>query len=87
MASIRNLKKEINYVFGDIIDSVFHWEYTSGNTGKGSELIQEILVTYDDLIEKIYHRDVDKRGAHLKQVRKDFEQKAGTFIGKLNKLG
>lgn len=86
MASIRNLKKEINYVFGDIIDSVFHWEYTSGNTGKGSELIQEILVTYDDLIEKIYHRNVENRGAHLKQVRKDFEQKAGAFIGKLNKL-
>ncbi|WP_203965814.1 hypothetical protein [Capnocytophaga stomatis] len=86
MASIKNLKKEINYVFGDIIDSVFHWEYTSGNFGEGSELTLEILVAYDELIEKIYHRNVENRGTHLKQVRKDFEQKAGAFIGKLNKL-
>lgn len=86
MASIRNLKKEINYIFGDIIDSVLHWEYTSGNVGKGSELIEEILVAYDDCIEKIYRRNVENRGAHLKQVRKDFEQKVGSFIGKLNKL-
>lgn len=86
MASIRNLKKNINYVFGDIIDAVLHWEYASGNIGKGNDLIQEVLVAYDLFIEKISQKDVEDRPSHLKKVRKDFEQKAGQLVEKLNQL-
>ncbi|MDO4230042.1 MAG: hypothetical protein Q4C98_09525 [Capnocytophaga sp.] len=87
MASIKNLKKNVNYVFGDIIDAVLHWEYSTGNIGKGSELVQEILLAYDDCMDKISQKGIENRGAHLDKVRKDFEQKAGTFVQKLNQLG
>ncbi|ATA73722.1 MULTISPECIES: hypothetical protein [Capnocytophaga] len=88
MASIRNLKKDVNYVFGDIIDAVLHWEYATDNTEsqKGSELIKEIISTYDGVMDKISDKKVENRAVHLKQVRKEFEQKAGEFIVKLNQL-
>ena len=84
MASIRNLKKDINYVLGDIIDAV----YFTGKmqTEEGKALVTEILNDFDTLIDKVADKTVEKRGAHLKQVRRDFEQKAGALIQKLNAL-
>lgn len=84
MASIRNLKKDINYVLGDIIDAV----YFTGKmqTEEGKALVTEILNDFDTLIDKVADKTVENRGAHLKQVRKDFEQKAGALIEKLNAL-
>lgn len=84
MASIRNLKKDINYVLGDIIDAV----YFTGKmqTEGGKALVTEILNDFDTLIDKVADKTVENRGAHLKQVRRDFEQKAGALIKKLNAL-
>ena len=84
MASIRNLKKDINYVLGDIIDAV----YFTGKmqTEGGKALVTEILNDFDTLIDKVADKRVENRGAHLKQVRQDFEQKAGALIEKLNAL-
>lgn len=84
MASIRNLKKDINYVLGDIIDAV----YFTGKmqTEGGKALVTEILNDFDTLIDKVADKTVENRGAHLKQVRKDFEQKAGALVEKLNAL-
>ena len=84
MASIRNLKKDINYVLGDIIDAV----YFTGKmqTEGGKPLVTEILNDFDTLIDKVADKTVENRGAHLKQVRRDFEQKAGALIEKLNAL-
>ena len=84
MASIRDLKKDINYVLGDIIDAV----YFTGKiqTEEGKALVTEILNDFDMLIDKVADKTVENRGAHLKQVRRDFEQKAGALIEKLNAL-
>ena len=84
MASIRNLKKDINYVLGDIIDAV----YFTGKmqTEEGKALVTEILNDFDTLIDKVADTTVENRGAHLKQVRRDFEQKAVALIEKLNAL-
>ena len=84
MASIRNLKKDINYVLGDIIDAV----YFTGKmqTEEGKALVTEILNDFDTLNDKVADKTVENRGAHLKQVRRDFEQKAAALIEKLNAL-
>ena len=81
---MRNLKKDINYVLGDIIDAV----YFTGKmqTEGGKALVTEILNDFDTLIDKVADKTVENRGAHLKQVRRDFEQKAGALIEKLNAL-
>ena len=84
MASIRNLKKDINYVLGDIIDAVYF--IGKMQTEGGKALVTEILNDFDTLIDKVADKTVENRGAHLKQVRRDFEQKAGALIEKLNAL-
>ena len=84
MASIRNLKKDINYVLGEIFDAL----YFTGKmqTEEGKALATEILNTFDTLVEKVSDRDVENRGAHLKQVRREFEERAASLIQKLNTL-
>ena len=33
MASVKNLKKDINYVLGDIIEAVYIWEIANADKG------------------------------------------------------
>lgn len=88
MASVRNLKKDINYVLGDIIDAAYMWEMTT--TAKPSEKSQEIIVeaiaSYDRLIQKVNQKPVDSSKNHFRQVRKDLETTAIQLIEKLNQL-
>ena len=88
MASIRDLKKDINYVLGDIIEEVYVWEMenTDKGTDKSEAIIDEAISTFDDLIAKVSDRSIDNRSIHLKRVSNELEEKAKTLIDKLNKL-
>lgn len=89
MASIRDLKKDINYVLGDIIEAVYVVE-ASGNKENSKEanaVIDSAIETFDDLIAKVNLRSVENRQAHLKSVRAELETKANSLIEQLNKLG
>lgn len=89
MANIRDLKKDINYVLGDIIEAVYIVEAANNNQGskEGSKIIDGAISTFDDLIAKVNQRDVDNRKAHLKVVREELETKGKALIDQLNKLG
>ena len=88
MASIRNLKKDINFVMGDIIEAVYIHEMTT--TGKPTEesnaLIDEAIATFDTLIGKVNDKSVESRIAHLKQVEKELEAAAIQLVEKVNAL-
>ena len=88
MASIRNLKKDVNNVLGDIIDSVYLWEMLNGknNTKEGNAIIDEAIATFDELIVKVNDRKVENRKAFLKEVHKELEEKSKALIDKVNKL-
>lgn len=88
MANIRDLKKDINYVLGDIIEAVYIVESTNDTHGskEGSAIIDGAISTFDDLIAKVNNKEVEDRKAHLKEVRKELEKKASALIAKLNKL-
>ena len=84
MASIKNLKKDIHNVLGDILDATF---FTGKyETEKGKALIGDIFSTFDEYLSKISDRKVEKRGTYLKQLRADFAKKAGKLIAELNAL-
>ncbi|MDX1326480.1 MAG: hypothetical protein R3299_02165 [Arenibacter sp.] len=89
MASIRDLKKDINYVLGDIIETVYLVDASNkGEISKeGNAVIDSAIATFDDLIEKVNDKSVENRAAHLKGVRKELETKAGALVEDLNKLG
>ena len=88
MANIRELKKDINYVLGDIIEAVYIVEAANDKQGskEGSEIIDGAITTFDELISEVNKKDVDNRKEHLKNVRKELEEKARALVDKLNKL-
>lgn len=89
MANIRDLKKDINYVLGDIIEAVYIVEGANNKHGskEGEKIIDGAIATFDDLIAKVNQRDVENRKAHLKGVRQELEKKGKDLIEMLNKLG
>ncbi|WP_350291301.1 hypothetical protein [uncultured Croceitalea sp.] len=88
MASVRDLKKDINFVLGDIIEAVYQWEATTENkdSDKGSKLIDGAISAFDELMDKVHAKDVTNSKAHYKSIRADLEKKATELIEKLNKL-
>ncbi|MEX0274635.1 MAG: hypothetical protein AB3N16_09680 [Flavobacteriaceae bacterium] len=88
MASVRNLKKDINTIFGGIIDAVYVIENTSGEqvSKEGSKIIDEAINSFDDLIAKVNNKGVDNRRAHLQKVREELSKKAEALVDKVNAL-
>ena len=89
MASIRDLKKDINNVLGDIIEAVFLLEDTKDQpeSKEGTAIVESAIATFDKLIVKVNDRNVEDRSAHLKKVRAELEKEAKALIAKVNKLG
>jgi len=88
MANVRNLKKDINYVLGDIIEAVYLFEMsTSGKpTPETNALIDEAIASFDNLITKVNAKNVENKKAHFKQISTDLEQAANQLIAKINEL-
>ena len=88
MASIRNLKKDINYVLGDIIEAVYIWEITNPEKGtdKSDKIIDEAIETFDTLIAKVNAKDVDNKQAHFKGISQELEERGRKLIDKINAL-
>jgi hypothetical protein len=89
MANVRNLKKDINYVLGDIIEAVYVWEYTNTgkDTSKSEAIIDEAIDTFDALIAKVNERNVANKKAHFKAIVNELEAKGNALIEKINALG
>ncbi len=89
MANIRDLKKDINNVLGDIIEAVYIVEAANNkqDSKEGLKIIDEAIATFDNLIAKVNRRDVENRKAHLKGVRAELDKKATGLVEQLNKLG
>ncbi len=88
MANVKNLKKDINYVLGDIIEAVYMWEMAT--TGKPTEssnaLIDEAIAAFDQLIVKVNAKNVENKKAHFKQINQDLEDVANQLVTKINAL-
>ena len=88
MANIRNLKKDINYVLGDIIEAVYIWELTNPekDTKDSEKIIDEAIATFDDLIAKVNQRNVENNKKHFKAINAELETRGRALIDKINAL-
>lgn len=88
MASVKNLKKDINFVLGDIIEAVYLTELST--TGKPSEkseaIVDEAISAFDELIKKVNAKKVEDKKAHFKQINQQLEETAGQLVAKINAL-
>lgn len=89
MANKRDLKKDINYVLGDIIEAVYIWELanTEKPTKESDAIIDEAIATFDDLIAKVNDRTPENKKAHFKAINAELEEKGRALIEKINALG
>ncbi|MDX6747147.1 hypothetical protein SHK09_10125 [Polaribacter sp. PL03] len=86
MASIKNLKKDINYTLGDIIGFVSDKVDVKGDNKEVEAIIDETINTFDALIARINTKGVEDKKAHYRQVSADLETKANELVAKINKI-
>jgi len=87
MANVRDLKKDINYVLGDIIEAVYIWELTNPKQKKGGEaIIDEAITTFDELIAKVNQKNVENKKKHFKAINAELEERGRKLIEKINSL-
>jgi hypothetical protein len=83
MASIKELKDDINYITYDLINECFTYKnYHPEKDGEADKVIREIIKLRNELIARINHpeggEDRKKLRAHFNKIRSD--------LGKLVKL-
>lgn len=88
MANKRDLKKDINYVLGDIIEEVYMWELE--NPGKdsksGEAIIDEAITSFDSFMARANERKLENPKKHFKSLRDDLEKTAKALVKKVNAL-
>lgn len=88
MASVKNLKKDINYTLGDIIEECYVWEllHPKEDSKKSEAIIDEAIETFDALLAKVNAKDIDNKKAHYKEISEELEAKATALVDKVNAL-
>ena len=86
MASIKNLKKDINYTLGDIIGYATEKVDLKGDNKKVEAIVDETITTFDELITEINQKGVENKKAHYKAVSAELEKKANALLEKVNKI-
>lgn len=88
MANKRSLKRDINYVMGDIIEAAYLHQIASPNEdpAKSNEIVDEAIAEFDELIGKMNQRDIENKKQHFKGIEKELEVKANNLVEKINAL-
>lgn len=86
MASIKNLKKDINYVLGDVIEYALDVSTLKNEPKKGDQIIDEAIETFDALIEKVNAKGVENKKAHYRAINQELETQAKGLVEKINGL-
>ncbi|PCI01300.1 MAG: hypothetical protein COB81_07440 [Flavobacteriaceae bacterium] len=88
MASIKNLKKDINFILGDIIEECYIWELENPKKENANTeaIISEVFLAFDSLLSRVSEKNVANKKSHFKSISKDLETAAVALIGKVNKL-
>ncbi len=88
MASIKDLKKDVNNVLGDLIEAVYIVDAANGkqDSKEGAKIVDSAIETFDDLIVKINTRKVKDKKKHFKALRAELETKAKGLVDQINKL-
>jgi len=88
MASKRLLKRDINYVMGDIIEAAYVHQLANPKQDpqKTEEIVDEAIQDFDELMAKINQRNVENKKQHFKSIEKELETKAKDLVAKINEL-
>ena len=88
MATIRDLKKDINHVLGEIIEMTLDWEKANPKADRkaSAAIVDESISTYESFSTKIYQKEVENKKAHFRAIQDELTEKGNALIEKLNAL-
>ena len=88
MASVKNLKKDINYVLGDVIEECYTWELLNpeADSKKSAAIVDEAILAFDNLIIKLNDKSVENKKAHFSSIQSDLISVTESLLAKINKL-
>lgn len=89
MASVKDLKKDVRFMYGDLYDVVNFLQLTApqGKEKAYEGLTDELIAAYDATRARISQKPAQQAGAYFKKLRKDFEKEVAQFVQKLNSAG
>ena len=88
MASRRELKKNVNYIAGELfMECLVNSLYVPGtDKAKADELMGKILSMQDEFISRISHTEPGNVKGYYKKFRSDFNAKVDEVIEAIGKL-
>ena len=88
MASVKNLKKDLNNIIGEIIQNINLWELENSDKDlkKSEKLIDNCFNVFDELIKKIHQKDVKNKKDHYKKISLELTKRASILVESFNKL-
>ena len=87
MASIKNLKKDLNYIFSDIIEECYVWQLENDDSkDKAEPIIDGAIASFDSLIERINTPKVADKKAHYKAILTDLESNVNDLKSEIQAL-
>lgn len=94
MANLRNLKKDINYLCGEVLSDCMAFIYFNPekNAEQAYALLDEIFEFRDQLFQRVYNapqgeeKTVQATKAHFKAINKDLMAGCNTLFEKISTL-
>ncbi|PDH44383.1 MAG: hypothetical protein CNC91_02275 [Flavobacteriales bacterium MED-G22] len=88
MASIRQLKKDINNEIGAIIEDIYHWELSNpkADLTKSEQLIDEAIVYFDTLIQQVNAVKGENTKKQFSSILSEKEKNIKVLLNKFAKL-
>ena len=88
MANIRNIKKDINHVLGEIIEMALVWEKSNPRADKtlSAAIIDDAIIAFDEFRKRIYQKDVADKKVHFRSIQDELAKKGTALIVRVNAL-
>jgi len=88
MASIKNLKKDVNRILAEVIEECYSFQLDADEktNSKIEGIIDEAIETFDQLIQKIHDKNVENKSTHYNNITKELQTKGNELLEKLNKI-
>lgn len=87
MASKKEFKKDINFVFEGLIEAVYIKQLAvkAIDEKRAESLIDSIIESFDSIMAKVNERGVENANVHFKAIRNEFDQAVSNLLDEINK--